>query len=135
VGSNQKLIHVDGNNEDILESEEEEESEELEMKKRFCQDEKKRMQPHEHTNKARLCKDVHDKPVTKARGVTKEEENVLFTFLRNNQVCFPGARGISREFHMRCDRTRTVPRSKDPAEETKAQSHLTSKKNRQCKAK
>jgi hypothetical protein len=60
VGSNQKLIHVDGNNEDMLESEEEEEPEELEMKKRFFQDEKKRMQPHEHTKKVRLCKYVHD---------------------------------------------------------------------------
>jgi hypothetical protein len=38
------------------------------MKKRLCQDEKKRMQPHEHTKKVHLCKDVHDKLVTIARG-------------------------------------------------------------------
>jgi hypothetical protein len=57
-----------GNSEDTIESEEEGESEELEMKKRICQDEKKRLQPHEHTKKVRLCEDIHDKLVTIARG-------------------------------------------------------------------
>jgi predicted phosphoribosyltransferase len=68
VVSNKKLIHIVSFSEDALESEEEEEPEELEMKKRLCQDEKKRMQPHEHTMNVRLCEYVHDKLVTIARG-------------------------------------------------------------------
>jgi hypothetical protein len=68
VGSSQKPIHIVGSSKDTLESEEEDEPEELEMKRRLFQDEKKRMQPHEHTKKVRLCKDVHDKLVAIARG-------------------------------------------------------------------
>jgi hypothetical protein len=54
VGSNQKPIHVVGNSKDTLESKEEEELEELEMKMRLFQDKKKRMQRHEHTKNAKM---------------------------------------------------------------------------------
>jgi hypothetical protein len=88
MGSNQKPIHVVGNSEDTVESEEQEEPEELEMKKRLCQDKKNRMQPHKHKKKVCLCEDVHDKLVTIARGVSEEEENALIMCLRNNQNMF-----------------------------------------------
>jgi hypothetical protein len=54
VDKNQKTVHAVGNNEEAIESEEEREPEELETKKRLCQDEKKRMQPHEHAKKVSL---------------------------------------------------------------------------------
>jgi hypothetical protein len=88
VSSNQKPIHIVKNSEDTLESEEEAEPEALKTKKRLCQDEKKRMQPHEHTMKVCLCEDVHDKLVTIARGMTEEEETTLITCLCNNQDVF-----------------------------------------------
>jgi hypothetical protein len=101
VVSNQKPLHTVGNSEDTPQSEEEEEPEELEIKKKLCQDEKKRMQPHKHTKKVRLCEDVHDKTITIARGMTKEEENALITFLRNNQDVFAwrkrDLRGVPRD--------------------------------------
>jgi hypothetical protein len=46
------------------------------------------MQPHKHTKKAHLGEDVHDKMVTIARGMTKEEENILIMCLHNNQDVF-----------------------------------------------
>jgi hypothetical protein len=58
VGKNQKPEHVVGNSEDAMESKEEGEPEELEMKKRLYQDEKMRIQLHEHTKKVCLCVEV-----------------------------------------------------------------------------
>jgi hypothetical protein len=88
MGSNQKPVHIVENSEDTLQSEGEEEPKELEIKKKLCQYEKKRMQPHEQMKKVRLCEDVHDKTITIARGMTGEEEKALITCLRNNQDVF-----------------------------------------------
>jgi hypothetical protein len=96
VGSNQKPVHIVENSEDTLQSEEEEEPEQLEIKKKLCQDEKKRMQPHEHMKKVRLCEDVHEKTITIARGMTEEEEKALITCLRNNQDVFAWSKGDLR---------------------------------------
>jgi hypothetical protein len=58
------------------------EDEHLEFsKKKMSKDEGKRIKSLEHMKKVCPCKDIHDKFITIAKSMTKEEERVLISCL------------------------------------------------------
>jgi hypothetical protein len=84
IGTDHKPMHIVRIKDIVEESKEESESDDGHLnfsKKKMSHDEGKRIKPLEHTKKVSLCQDVHDKLITIAKGMAKEDETVLISSL------------------------------------------------------